>query len=38
MLVSYVTLGGNDYVATCEDGNRYHVYVSKEGRVVVEEK
>ena len=27
--------GEDDYVATCEDGNRYHVYV-KDGRVVVE--
>jgi hypothetical protein len=27
--------GDNDYVATCEDGNRYRVYV-KDGRVIVE--
>ena len=27
--------GEDDFVATCEDGNRYRVYV-KEGRVVVE--
>jgi hypothetical protein len=27
--------GEDDYVATCEDGNRYRVYV-KDGRVVVE--
>jgi hypothetical protein len=25
----------NDYVATCQDGNRYRVYV-RDGRVVVE--
>jgi hypothetical protein len=37
-VVSYETLGENDYVATCKDGNRYRVYVSKEGRVVVEKK
>ena len=37
-VVSFVTLGENDYVAACKDGNRYHVYVSKEGRVVVEKK
>ncbi len=37
-VVSFVTQGENDYVATCKDGNRYHVYVSKEGRVVVEKK
>ena len=27
--------GDDDYVATCEDGNRYRVYV-KDGRVIVE--
>jgi hypothetical protein len=27
--------GENDYVATCQDGNRYRVYV-RDGRVVVE--
>jgi hypothetical protein len=27
--------GDNDYVATCQDGNRYRVYV-RDGRVVVE--
>ena len=27
--------GEDDYVAACEDGNRYRVYV-KDGRVVVE--
>lgn len=26
--------GENDYIATCEDGNRYRVYVNPEGRVV----
>ena len=25
----------SDYVATCQDGNRYHVYVDPSGRVVV---
>ena len=25
----------SDYVATCQDGNRYHVYVDSSGRVVV---
>lgn len=28
--------GENDYVATCQDGNRYRVFVNAEGRVVVE--
>ena len=26
----------SDYVATCKDGHRYHVYVSATGRVVVD--
>ena len=26
----------SDYVATCKDGHRYHVYVNASGRVVVE--
>ena len=34
-VVSYTVQGENDFVATCKDGNRYHVYV-KGGRVVVE--
>ena len=34
-VTSSVKRGENDFVATCEDGNRYHVYV-KDGRVVVE--
>ena len=25
----------NDYVATCEDGSRYRVYVNADGRVIV---
>ena len=34
-VVSYEAKGDNDFVATCKDGNRYHVHV-KDGRVVVE--
>jgi hypothetical protein len=26
----------SDYVATCKDGNRYHIFVSPQGRVVVQ--
>ncbi|MDP9087967.1 MAG: hypothetical protein M3O26_04405 [Pseudomonadota bacterium] len=26
----------SDYVATCKDGNRYHVFVDPKGRVVVQ--
>lgn len=25
----------SDYTATCKDGNRYHIFVDKTGRVVV---
>ncbi|HSN22081.1 MAG TPA: hypothetical protein VLS49_15465 [Usitatibacter sp.] len=37
-VVRVETLGENDYVATCKDGSRYHVYVNKQGRVVVEKR
>ena len=36
-VLSYVAKGDNDFVATCKDGNKYHVYV-KDGRVVVEKQ
>ena len=36
-VVSYVAQADNDYIATCKDGNRYHVHV-KDGRVIVEKK
>jgi hypothetical protein len=36
-VVSYTVQGDNDFVATCKDGNVYHVHV-KDGRVVVEKK
>jgi len=26
----------NDYAVSCQDGNRYHVYMNAAGRVVVE--
>lgn len=28
--------GDSDYVATCANGNRYHVFVDANGRVVVQ--
>ena len=34
-VVNAAKRGENDYVATCEDGNRYRVYF-KDGRVIVE--
>ncbi len=30
--------GDSDYTATCQDGNRYHVYVDPNGRVVVKKQ
>ena len=37
-VVSVKTQGDNDYIATCKDGNRYHVFVNSAGRVVVEKQ
>ena len=34
-VVSAQRNGDSDYTATCRDGNRYHVYVDRNGRVVV---
>ena len=28
--------GDSDYTAACKDGNRYHVYVNAQGRVIVQ--
>ena len=28
--------GDSDYTALCKDGNRYHVYVNTQGRVIVQ--
>ena len=28
--------GDSDYIATCQDGNRYHIFVDTQGRVVVQ--
>jgi hypothetical protein len=36
-VVSAAQQGDNDYVASCQDGNRYRVFV-KEGRVVVQKQ
>jgi hypothetical protein len=37
-VVSVVTRGDNDHVASCKDGNRYRVFVNAQGRVVVEKQ
>ena len=34
-VVSATKQGDNDYIATCKDGSRYHVFIN-EGRVVVQ--
>jgi hypothetical protein len=35
-VVSASQQGPDDYVASCEDGNRYRVFVNADGRVIVE--
>jgi hypothetical protein len=35
-IVSSKRNGDSDYTATCKDGNRYHVFVDTQGRVVVQ--
>jgi len=37
-VVSVSQQAENDYVASCEDGHQYRVFVNAEGRVVVEKK
>ena len=37
-VVSYTTKNDNDHAVVCKDGNRYHVYVNAQGRVVVEKQ
>ena len=35
-VVSVVRQGDNDYIASCQDGNRYRTFVNSQGRVVVQ--
>jgi hypothetical protein len=37
-VVSVTQKGENDYVASCQDGNSYRVFVNADGRVIVEKK
>ncbi|PYN00848.1 MAG: hypothetical protein DME07_15840 [Candidatus Rokuibacteriota bacterium] len=37
-VVSAAKQGDNDYVAACQDGSRYHVFVNAQGRVVVQKQ
>ena len=37
-VVSATRVKDNDHIVTCQDGNRYHVYVNAEGRVVADKQ
>jgi hypothetical protein len=37
-VVSVKQQGDNDYIASCRDGNRYHVFVNDAGRVVAQKQ
>src|SRR5512144_1499349 len=37
-VVSVTQQGQNDYIASCQDGNRYRVFQNADGRVIVEKR
>ena len=37
-VVTVTTKGDNDHIASCKDGNHYHVFLNAQGRVVVEKQ
>ncbi len=37
-VVSVVKKGDNDHIASCENGNRYRIFLNTEGRVVAEKQ
>jgi hypothetical protein len=37
-VVSATRLNDNDHIVTCQDGNRYRVYLNAEGRVVAQKQ
>ena len=37
-VVDVTTQADNDYLASCKDGNKYRVYMTASGRVVVEKR
>lgn len=37
-VVSAVRLKEDDHVATCQDGNRYRVFINPQGRVVAQKQ
>lgn len=37
-VVNVIKKGENDHIATCQNGNRYRVFLNAEGRVVAEKQ
>jgi hypothetical protein len=37
-VVTAARQGDDDYIATCQDGSRYRVFVNSQGRVVVQKQ
>jgi hypothetical protein len=37
-VVSVKQQGDNDYIASCRDGNRYHVFLNAAGRVIAQKQ
>ena len=37
-VVGVIKKGDNDHIASCENGNRYRVFLNAEGRVVAEKQ
>ena len=37
-VISATRIKDNDHNVTCQDGNRYHVFVNAEGRVVAQKQ
>jgi hypothetical protein len=37
-IVSSKRNADSDYSATCKDGNRYHIFVNPQGRVIVQKE
>jgi hypothetical protein len=37
-VLNVTTQAENDHLASCKDGNRYHVFLNAQGRVIVEKQ
>ena len=37
-VINVATQAENDHLASCKDGNRYHVFLNAQGRVIVEKQ